>query len=338
VEEATGNESVESSPQEIESQSDSLANDLAADLYPDHERTEAEDHEFDDIEVKPEETEEIAEKVEPEVEVKEPKQAPKSWTKEMQAKFSTLPPDIQDYVELRENQMKQGLENDRSDANLGRVMRDTMTPYRAMLQAQGVNEAQAVQSLMNVHYKLTNLSPAEKTAYGVSILKGYGIEIPGMEAEEAAPIDPTVRKLQEELNGIKQNLTRAQESTINQAKERVQRDVEAFATDASHPYFDEVADDIAVMIQGGHDLESAYEKAVWANPVTRQKELARLQTEQQASIREKAMKEAETARKAASLNVRTRDTSRTPTGPKGTMRNLDSVLEETMREMKSRTH
>jgi vacuolar-type H+-ATPase catalytic subunit A/Vma1 len=118
----------------------------------------------------------------------------------------------------------------------------------------------------------------------------------------------------------------------------VQRDVEAFATDASHPYFDEVADDIAVMIQGGHDLESAYEKAVWANPVTRQKELARLQTEQQASIREKAMKEAETARKAASLNVRTRDTSRTPTGPKGTMRNLDSVLEETMREMKSRTH
>jgi hypothetical protein len=213
-----------------------------------------------------------------------------------------------------------------------------MTPYRAMLQAQGVNEAQAVQSLMNVHYKLTNLPMTDKVAYLASIAQGYGIELPGYQQAEEQNIDPTVRKLQEELNGIKQNLTKAQEATINQAKERVARDVEAFATDASHPYFDEVADDIAVMIQGGHDLESAYEKAVWANPVTRQKELARLQQEQQASIREKAMKEAETAKKAASLNVRTRDTNRTPTGPKATMRNLDSALEETMREMKSRTH
>lgn len=339
MEEAIGNESAESSSsQEIGSQSDSLANDLASDLYPDSNKSDDENREFDNDEIEPEESEEEEEEeVEP-AEAKEPRQPPKSWTKEMQAKYAALPPDVQDYVELRENQMKQGLENDRSDANLGRVMRDTMTPYRAMLQAQGVNETQAVQSLMNVHYKLTNLSSAEKTAYGISILQGYGIEVPGMQTEEEQNIDPTVRKLQEELNGIKQSLTKNQEATINQAKERVQRDVEAFATDASHPYFDEVADDIAGMIQVGHDLESAYEKAVWANPVTRQKELARLQTEQQASIREKATKEADTARKAASLNVRTRDTSRTPTGPKATMRNLDGALEETMREMKSRTH
>jgi len=201
-----------------------------------------------------------------------------------------------------------------------------------------VNETQAVQSLMNVHYKLTNLSMPEKTAYLSSIARSYGIELPGGEQAEQQTIDPTVRRLQEELNGIKQNLTRNQEATINQAKERVQRDVEAFATDASHPYFDEVADDIAVMIQGGHDLESAYEKAVWANPVTRQKEMSRLQTEQQAGLREKAMKEADTKKKAASLNVRNRETSRTPTGPKATMRNLDSALEESMREIKSRTH
>jgi len=163
-------------------------------------------------------------------------------------------------------------------------------------------------------------------------------DLPGREGEQEQIIDPTVRKLQEELNGIKQNLTRAQEATINQSRQRVMQDVESFASDKNHPYFDEVADDIAAMIQVGHDLESAYEKAVWANPVTRQKELARLQTEQQASIREKAMKEADIAKKAAGLNVRNRDTSRTPTGPKATMRNLDSALEESMRELKSRTH
>jgi hypothetical protein len=178
----------------------------------------------------------------------------------------------------------------------------------------------------------------EKAAYLANMAKSYGIQLPGIEGQEEQVSDPTVRKLQEELNGIKQNLTRAQEATINQARQRVTQDVEAFASDAKHPYFDEVADDIAAMIQVGHDLESAYEKAVWANPVTRQKELARLQQEQTASIREKAMKEADIAKKAAGLNVRNRDTSRTPTGPKATMRNLDSALEESMRELKSRTH
>lgn len=340
MEEGIGSESVESSSsQEIESNSDSLANELASDLYPDTKRSEDENHELDDVEVKSEETEKAEGKTEVETtEVKEPRQPPKSWTKEMQAKYATLAPDIQDYVELREKQMMEGLEMDRSDSNLGRVMRDTMTPYRALFNAQGINEVQAVQSFMNVHYKMTNLPLDERVSYWNKMGQSYGVQPAGIEGQEEQVIDPTIRKLQEELNGIKQNLTRSQEATISQAKERVSRDVDEFATDAKHPYFDEVADDIAVMIQGGNDLESAYEKAVWANPVTRQKELARLHTEQQASIREKAMKEADTARKAASLNVRTRDTSRTPTGPKATMRNLDSALEESMREIKSRTH
>lgn len=330
----TGSESeVTSSPQEIETQSNDLAADLASDLYPKQESDEQVEESDENNEPIPEELEEKV--VEPEKPVRPP---PKSWTKEMQAKYAALPPDVQDYVELRESQMAQGLEKDRGDANLGKVMRDTMTPYRAMLQSQGVNEAQAVQSLMNVHYKLTNLPMEEKTAYLHSIAKGYGITIGEGSSEAEAQIDPTVRKLMDELNGIKQHLTINQQAAITQSKERVSRDVETFASDPKHAYFDEVADDIALMIQGGHDLESAYEKAVWSNPVTRQKEIARLQTEQEATLREKAKIIADTARKAASLNVKSRDTNRTPTGPKATMRNLDSALEESMREINSRTH
>jgi hypothetical protein len=312
-----------------ENSADSLASDLAADLFP-----------KDDSVEKVEEVEEQKEKPadKPVTEEVITRQPPKSWTKEMQTRYSALPPEVQDYVELREKQMADGLEKDRGDANLGRTMRDVMTPYRAMLQAQNVNESQAVQSLMNVHYRLTNLPPAEKTAYLASMAKSYGIDISNVPHETDVQIDPTVRKLQEELNGIKQSLTNSQQASINQAKERVVKDVESFASDPKHAYFDEVADDIATMIQGGHDLETAYEKAVWANPVTRQKEIARLQTESETSLKEKATLQGEAAKKAAALNVKSRDTSKVPTGPKATMSNLDSVMRETMREMKSKTH
>lgn len=322
-----------SSPQEIETQADDLAAELASDLYPDSSKEPKEQEEQEELETKEPEKQEAKEP-----ETTAVRQPPKSWTKEMQTKYSALPPEVQDYVELREKQMADGLEKDRGDANLGRTMRDIMTPYRAMLQAQGVDEGKAVQSLMNVHYKLTNLPLAEKTAYLQSLAKGYGIDLSDVSRETEQQIDPTIKKLQDELNGIRQTLTNSQQSAITQAKERVSKDVEAFASAPEHAYFDEVADDIAAMIQAGHDLETAYEKAVWANPVTRQKEIARLQTEQEAKLREKAKTTAEAAKKAASLNVKTRDTSRTPTGPKATMRNLDSALEETMREINSRTH
>jgi hypothetical protein len=321
-----------SSAEVIETQSNDLATDLANDLFPKEAKDSSDDSVDDSID------DAIKEPVEPVKPAVEAKPAPKSWTKEMQAKYGTLPPDVQDYVALRETQMQQGLEKDRNDANLGRVMRDTMTPYRALLQAQGVDEVKAVQSLMNVHYRLTNLPAGDKANYFAQLAKGYGIDINGIPKEQEHTVDPTIKKLQDELNGIRQTLTASQERTIQQAKEKVVQDVEAFASDKNHPYFDEIADDIAGMIQAGHDLKTAYEKAVWANPVTRQKEIARLNTEHEATLREKAKQEAETARKKSGINVKTRDTSRTPTGPKATMKNLDSALEESMREIRSKIH
>jgi len=54
-------------------------------------------------------------------------------------------------------------------------------------------------------------------------------------------------------------------------------EVNAFASDPAHPFFDEVADDIVAFVRAGDSLSKAYEKAVWANPVTREKEIARQQ-------------------------------------------------------------
>ena len=54
-------------------------------------------------------------------------------------------------------------------------------------------------------------------------------------------------------------------------------EINIFAADPAHPYFDDVANDITALLRGGgaKDLADAYDKAVWANPVTRAKEQAR---------------------------------------------------------------
>ena len=78
---------------------------------------------------------EIGEK-EPEEEVEEkpePRAAPQSWKKEMHESWGKLDPDTQEYIELRESQMKEGVEVKKDDADLGMRMRDAFTPYANVL-------------------------------------------------------------------------------------------------------------------------------------------------------------------------------------------------------------
>lgn len=268
--------------------------------------------------------------------VPEKRPLPQSWKKDMQEKWDKLDPDTQTYFEHREKQMAEGLEKDRNDANLGRTMRDIMTPYRAMLQAQGVDEPGAVKALLNAHYKLTNSDPAARKEMFLYLARNYGIELEGLANSDATQqVDPVIKSLRDELNGIKSTLTASREESFRVARERALDEVNTFASDLEHPYFDEVANDIAVMIQAGHSLKDAYDKAVWANPVTRQKELERVSQDTEKRIREKAREEAEKAKKAAGTNVRGRDLTKTPTEPKGTM---EDTMRETLRQIKSRTH
>ena len=312
----------ETSP-DIEAASDTLA----SDLFPPSEDVESEGVESEESEPADEPGE-----VEPKQEpiTREP---PKSWKKEMRESFAKLDPETQEYIELREKQMSEGLDKDRGDALLGRTLRDTITPYNAILQSQGVNEQQAVQYLLNAHYRLTQGSPEDRHEAYRQLGKNLGM----VQDQPSEAVDPTIQALRSELDGIKHHLSSGQQASLQAARSHIERDVGAFASDPAHPYFDEVADDTIMMLNSGLELKDAYDKAVWANPITRQKEISRLQTEAEGETRKKAMERATAAKKASSVNINSRDTKRTPTGPKATMNDLDSALRETMLEIKSRS-
>lgn len=317
---------------------ESASNDLAGDLFPEasHDASDTGDDPVDNQKEHADtEIQSVDEQQEPVVEVQS-RPAPKTWPKEMHDHWAKTPKEVQDYWDTREKQMLDGLDQYKTDAGYGKQMRDAINPYMALIQSQGVEPPQAVQYLLNAHYKLSTGSPSQKAEYFSTLAKQYGVELDGSSNQEQQQVDPAIRAMQDELHVLRQAINSGNQQQIDAERTRIQSEVNAFAADPAHPYFDEVSDEIVALLKSGATLKDAYDKAVWANPVTRQKEMARLQTEQEKSLREKAIAEAEAKKKAASTTIRNRDTQRTPTGPRATMNGLDGALRETMREIKSR--
>lgn len=264
------------------------------------------------------------------------KAPPQSWAKDKHEVWAKMPPEAQDYYMTREKQMLDGLESYKQHAGIGRQLTEVFTPYKAMLAAQGVDEVKATQVLMNAHYRLTTLSPQEKLAYFAELGRGYGIDLSALStAQNTQPIDPTVKELQDKVVKLEGTLTQRQQAEREAEAVKWKSTVDTFAADPAHPYFDECADDIVALIQAGNTLEQAYDKAVYANPVTRAKELARLQTEQETKLRAEAEAKVAAARKARGTIVKGRDTNRTPTEPLGSM---DDTMRETLKTIKERVH
>lgn len=311
---------------------DSVSNDLAADLFPSSEREAPTESESELSEEQPEQQEQQAQ---PEPEPASP--PPKTWPKEMHDHWGKTPKEVQDYWNTREKQMLDGLEQYRGDATFAKQIKETLNPYMATINALGVDAPTAIRSLLNADHQLRVGSPSQKAQYLQHLAKQYGVDLSGIGQQEGqAPVDPRLQQLQDELHGLKQIIQTGNQQQLDEQRQKIQNEVNLFASDPKHPYFDEVSDEIVALLKSGATLEDAYEKAVWANPVTRQKEMTRLQTEQQAALKAKAIAEAEAKKKAASVNLRNRDSQRTPTGPRATMSGLDSALRETMREIKSR--
>lgn len=310
---------------------DSVSNDLAADLFPANEREEAE-HDTE-ISAEPEQQQQ-EQQAEQEVPANPP---PKTWPKEMHEHWAKAPKEVQDYWNIREKQMLEGLEQYRGDATFAKQIKETLTPYMATITSLGIDGPTAIKHLLNADHQLRVGSPSQKVQYMQHLAKQYGVDLGVMAPQGDQPQQDTmIRQLQDELHGLKQVIQSGNQQQLDEQRQKIQNEVNSFASDPKHPYFDEVSDEIVALLKNGASLEDAYEKAVWANPVTRQKEMSRVQTEQQAALRDKAIAEAEAKKKAASVNLRNRDSQRTPTGPRATMSGLDSALRESMHEIKSR--
>ena len=306
---------------------DAAMDSISSDLF----GVEPEQQEVEQTE--PEQAEQVEpEQVEPEpVEQVSTRPAPNSWKKDMHELWNGLDPAVQDYVEQREEQMREGLEKDRDDANRGRDMRDIMAPYAQILESQGIDQNALMRNLMNAHYRLSTADDAGRVNLIRQLAQSYNVSLDGEQKE----IDPALKAMQDKVNSLEYHYAQTQRQAQQAAHERVSQDVEAFASDPAHEFFDEVSEQIVPLINAGYDLEEAYQNAIWLNPVTRQKEIDRTAKAAEAKALEDAKKEAQKAQKAKAANVRGRDTSKASTEPTGTM---EDTMREIYRDIQSRSH
>lgn len=264
----------------------------------------------------------------------EAKPAPRTWRAEAAAKWATVDPEVQAEILKREEDIFKGLEGYKADAEVGRGFQRAIQPYTQMLQAAGIHPVQAAQHLMASHHALSTAAPEQKLAMFQKLAQDYGVDL-GALSGEPAYVDPQVAALQKQLGDLQSRLTGRERQEAESARASLQREIDTFAADPAHAYFDEVASDIAALLRSGaaKDLGEAYDKAVWANPVTRAKEQSRLAAESAARARAEATAKAEQARKAASANVKAKPKAASATAPLGS---IDDTLNAALSALRSR--
>lgn len=130
------------------------------------------------------------------------------------------------------------------------------------------------------------------------------------------PIEQKLSALEQTLTGYLQQQHQTQSQTLKSQ-------IEAFAADPSHPYFEDVRADMALLVKEGRakGLEDAYEAAVWANPETRK----HLLEEERKRVAEGNVKRVDTAKKASG------SLSGAPGSRKPSDASTDETLDETIR-------
>lgn len=265
--------------------------------------------------------------------------APKTWSKEALQDWASLPPRAQQEILKREEDFLRGIQQYKSGAELGQRYEAVVDPFRPILQAENIDPVQLFQAFASNHYILSRGTPQQKLQLAAQMIDGYNIDFAQLvdylgDRVINAP-DPQVLSLQQRLDQIERERQVEVRSRQEAMRSQADREVEAFASDPAHPFFNELSEDIAKLIASGQatDLKDAYEKAVYMNPVTRQKALEQLTATARTTGEAAAQTRIDKIARSTAADVTTSPTPRNGTVPKGS---IDDTLQETLAAIQSR--
>lgn len=264
---------------------------------------------------------------------------PSTWKGAAGIDFDKLPRATREEIHRREESMFKGIEGYKKAATFGNDMASLFRPYQKMLELTKLAPNDVVNAGLNFEYQMRTGSPEQKRTIIENLAKSYGVELvpaqPRLDEQgrpiEASPeivsLRQTVQALQQQLEQVTGHLTtqqRAQQEEAQRDEEEQRNDVRTeiakFAADPANEFYSEVREDMLGYIQSRRatGLKDAYDKAIWANPMTRAKLIAR----QQEAERKQAAEAAAAANKANLVNVTPRATPPGKTAGKGTLENV----------------
>lgn len=252
--------------------------------------------------------------------------APQSWPAAQRDKFDKLDPDTQEFLLAQDSHMHaRSSQMGRQIAAAAPVM-EMLKEAEPMFQHHGATSHEGVKQLLTVQRALDT----NPVATILDIAERYGAtdDLRDMLSAEmdtgSLPPDPIVSRLEAKIAAMQTKIDQqesqrvaheraAREAQQRQAVARSFDEVSAYSSDK--PDFDQLAGDIEAMIpmidaQNPHwtnqqVLDEAYNRAVWANPATRERQLARQNAEAQAASADAAQR----ASRAATINVHGQPTS-----------------------------
>ena len=258
----------------------------------------------------------------------------RTWRKEAAAHFATLPPEVQQEILKREEDIFRGIEGYKADAAVGRDFQEVLAPYMPAFKQYNVDPKAQVGELLRYQFGFAFGTPEEKVALLQQIARDYQIDFAAA-AASAPYIDPQVASLQRQLQDVQSRMKAADAAAAESRKAALAAEIAAFTSDPKNLYVAELVDDMARLLRSGAEtsLEGAYKAAMWINPTVRAKELARQQAESEAAAKAEADAKAAAARKATSTNVRSTAKGGSAAAPLGSM---DDTLEATLAAIRGR--
>lgn len=240
---------------------------------------------------------------------------PVSWTAEMKAKWSSLPPDVQAYASLREKETTQALSRYGQQVKQFEPIANVLAQHRATFERNGVTPEQGLPLLLQAQAMLDQ-DPVSGIA---AIARQYGIDLGALQgaqvhSPELVSLRAEIANLKQELSETSSHVRSSKQQDQDQKIQALEKQILDFRT--ANPDFDLVEAEVISlipMIRGKEPglsekeiLAKAYDQAAWLNPDLRTKRTAA----EQAKAAEAARKKAEDAKKVNSINVKSTTAAR----------------------------
>jgi hypothetical protein len=224
--------------------------------------------------------------------------APQAWKPGPKAKWATLDPEVRQEVMRRERDTTQVLNDSAQARQLQTQFQQVIQPFMGRLTSLNAHPLAAVQELLKADYLLSSSPPAQKAQFLAKLIKDYGVDIAELDnalsgRPAADPVSSQVEiLLQERLAPFQQYIEQQQRRTAaqeQQTAQELQHTVETMAQDPKYPYFEDVreamADIVEIMAKRGQHItiEAAYNRAVAMDPVISQEVSAKAAADAQAA-------------------------------------------------------
>lgn len=203
---------------------------------------------------------------------------PMSWSKEQQAVFAALPPDVQRIISDRDKATHDAFLQKTSEiADIKRFsdeVRPIIDRYQPLIAQTGAPAGQVLDELFRI-YEFSNRDPAGYLKWAA---QSMGVDLSTLNQAPDEYVDPGLSELRGQQSQLAQQVQSVASWIQQQTQERQVSEIRAFADEKdaqgnlTHPHIGNVWQKMAQLQEKGlaSTLQEAYDMAAWSDPSIRE--------------------------------------------------------------------